>query len=409
MINNILNEAINSIDDDLISNAHSNNSSKKSYKKYLAIAAVFTVVIMAVVVGSKSFEKPIVFSEKTETTTDGLYYGGAESEKISNSDIVVSGTAFSDDEIIEHLEKYKYDIVGAIAAEYSDFDSEYSISTKGYYHISLGETNTLDLNVITLPISVNSKIVASVTLIKNGEEIIQSISARGEGFDRLNKVLNDNKENEFAFFFVDGMTEIAISPTNDIYIIKGKDTVNLDNKVDYYGKYKTDKNVFSYDALTNDNYYLKVTPLPEEKVTLNKNTTVEDSFNNEKQTEVIPFAQNATINLTVNDILSKNISSIEWIDSYEMLSGSSYHSCSEKETEDIISYISNIEFTENPNYEEKYGGAFYVRFMFDDGSFATIVLLDEDFYIETPNGHSPIYTDATENTVKLIYYLVESK
>ena len=92
-----------------------------------------------------------------------------------------------------------------------------------------------------------------------------------------------------------------------------------------------------------------------------------------------------------------------------MLSGSSYHSCNEKEIKDIISYISNIEFTENPNFEEKYGGAFYVRFMFDDGSFATIVLLDEDFYIETPNGHSPIYTDATENTVKLIYYLVESK
>lgn len=409
MINNILNEAINSIDDDLISNAHSNNSSKKSYKKYLAIAAVFSVVIMAVVMGSKFLEKPIIFGEKTETTTDGLYYGGAESEKISNGDIVVSGTAFTDDEIIEYLEKYKYDIVGAIAAEYSDFDSEYIISTKGYYHISLGETNTLDFNVITLPISVNSKVVASVTLLKNGEEIIQSISARGEGFDRLNKVLNDNKETEIAFFFVDGMTEIAISPTNDIYIIKGKDSLNIDSKIDYYGKYKTDRNVFSYDILTNDNYYLKITPLPEEKVTSNKNTTVEDSFNNESQTEVISTTQKATINLTVDDILSKSISSVEWIDSYEMLSGSSYHSCSEKEREDIISYISNIEFTENPNYEEKYGGAYYVKFMFDDGSFATIVLLDEDFYIETPNGHSPIYTDATENTVKLIYYLVESK
>lgn len=409
MINNILNEAINSIDDDLISNAHSNNSSKKSYKKYLAIAAVFSIVIMAVVMGSKFLEKPIIFGEKTETTTDGLYYGGAESEKISNGDIVVKGTAFTDTEIIKYLEKHKYDIVGAIAAEYSDFDSEYIISTKGYYHISLGETNTLDLNVIILPISVNGKVVASVTMLKNGEEIIQSISVRGEGFDRLNKVLNDNKETEFAFFFVDGMTEVAISPTNDIYIIKGKDTVNLDNKVDYYGKYKTDKNVFSYDTLTNDNYYLKVTPLPEEKVTSNENTTVEDSFENEKQTEVMPFTQNATISLTVDDILSKNISSIEWTDSYEMLSGISYHSCTEKETKDIISYISNIEFTENPNYEIKFGGAWHVKITFDDGSFATIVLLDEDFYIETPNGHSPIYTDATENTVKLIYYLAERK
>ena len=408
MINNILNEAINSIDDDLISNAHSNISNKKSYKKYLAIAAVFTVVIVAVVVGSKFSEKPIIGVEKTETTTDSIYYGGAESEKISNGDIVVSGIAFTYDEIIEYLEKYKYDIVGAIAAEYSDFDSEYSISTKGYYHISLGETNTLDLNVITLPISVNGKIVASVTLMKNGEEIIQSISARGEGFDRLNKVLNDNKETEFAFFFVDGMTEIAISPTNDIYFIKGKDTIKLDNKVDYYGKYKTDKNVFSYKLLINDDNCLKVIPLPDEEF-VTTNTSVEESLDNNIHTDVVPTTQEATINLTVDDILSKNISSIEWTDSYEMLSGIPYHSCTEEETKDIISYISNIEFTENPNYEEKYGGAFNVKFMFDDGSFATIVLLDEDFYIETPDGHSPIYTDATSNTVKLIYYLAERK
>ncbi len=408
MINNILNEAINSIDDDLISNAHSNISNKKSYKKYLAIAAVFTVVIVAVVVGSKFSEKPIIGVEKTETTTDSIYYGGAESEKISNGDIVVSGIAFTYDEIIEYLEKYKYDIVGAIAAEYSDFDSEYSISTKGYYHISLGETNTLDLNVITLPISVNGKIVASVTLMKNGEEIIQSISARGEGFDRLNKVLNDNKETEFAFFFVDGMTEIAISPTNEIFIIKGKTSISLGDNIDFYGKYKTDKNVFSYKLLINDDNCLKVIPLPDEEF-VTTNTSVEESLDNNIHTDVVPTTQEATINLTVDDILSKNISSIEWTDSYEMLSGISYHSCSEEEIKDIISYISNIEFTENPNYEEKYGGAFYVRFMFDDGSFATIVLLDEDFYIETPNGHSPIYTDATENTVKLIYYLVESK
>lgn len=409
MINNILNEAINMIDDDLISNAHSNNSSNKNYKKYLAIAAVFSVVIMAVVFGSKFIDKPIIFGEKTETTTDGFYYGGAESEEISNGNIEVKGTAFSDDEIIEYLEKYKYDIVGAIAAEYNDFDSEYCISTKGYYHLSLGETNTLDLNVITLPISVNSKVVASVTLLKNGEEIIQSISAKGEGFDRLNKLIHDNKETEFAFFFVGGMTEIAISPSNDIYIIKGKDTVNLDNNVDYYGKYKTEKNVFSYDFLNDDDYCLKVTPLPEETVSSTANVTVDNSYNNETKTENIQTTQKATVSITVDDILSKNISSIKWIDSYEMLSGGSYHSCNEKETEDIISYISNIEFTENPNYEEKYGGAYYVRFMFNDGSFATIVLLDEDFYIETPNGHSPIYTDETENTVKLIYYLVESK
>lgn len=160
------------------------------------------------------------------------------------------------------------------------------------------------MNVITLPISVNGKIVASVTLMKNGEEIIQSISARGEGFDRLNKVLNDNKETEFAFFFVDGMTEIVISPTNDIYFIKGKDTIKLDNKVDYYGKYKTDKNVFSYKLLINDDNCLKVIPLPDEEF-VTTNTSAEESLDNNIHTDVVPTTQEATINLTVDDILSK--------------------------------------------------------------------------------------------------------
>lgn len=409
MINNILNEAINSIDDDLISNAHSNISNKKSYKKYLAIAAVFTVVIVAVVVGSKFSEKPIIGVEKTETTTDTLYFGGAHSEEISDGDIVVEGTAFTDDEIVKYLEEHKYDIVGAIAAEYSDFESEYRITTKGYCHVSLGATNTLHLNAVTLPVSVNGKIVSNVTVLKEGDRIIQSISLRGEGFNKLNRIIEDNKDAELAFFYVDGMTEVVILPSNSFHIISGRTSVSLDDNVDYYGRYKTDKNVFSYGILTDDNCCIKVTPLPEEEITAGSNSQTDEFDYPEQPPQVTQSTTKATINLTLDDILSKNISSIEWTDSYEMLSGISYHSCTEEETKDIISYISNIEFTENPNYEIKFGGAFYVKLIFDDGSFANIVLLDEDFYIETPDGHSPIYTDATSNTVKLIYYLAERK
>lgn len=410
MINNILNEAIDLIDDDLISNAYSDKSVGKSYKKYVAVAAVFAILIIAAVIAvNNTGKKPSLSATGAETTTDTLYYGGAHSEEISDGDIVVEGTAFTDDEIVKYLEEHKYDIVGAIAAEYGDFESEYRIITKGYCHVSLGATNTLHLNAVTLPVSVNGKIVSSVTVLKEGDRIIQSISLRGEGFNRLNRIIEDNKETELAFFYVDGMTEVVILPSNSFHIISGRTSVSLDDNVDYYGRYKTDKNVFSYGILTDDNCCIKVTPLPEEEITAGGNSQTEDSDFSEQPPQVIQSTTKASINLTLDDILSKTVSSIEWTDSYELLSGKSYHGCSEKEKADIISILSNIEFTENPDFEEKFGGIFYVKLIFDDGSFATVALLDEDFYIETLNGQSPIYTDATGNTVKLIYYLAERK
>ena len=410
MINNILNEAIDLIDDDLISNAYSDKSVGKSYKKYVAVAAVFAILIVAAVVaGNNIGKKPSLSATEAETTTDTLYYGGVHSEEISDGDIVVEGTAFTDDEIVKYLEAHKYDIVGAIAAEYGDFESEYRIITKGYCHVSLGATNTLHLNAVTLPVSVNGKIVSSVTVLKEGGRIIQSISLRGEGFNRLNRIIEDNKDAELAFFYVDGMTEVVILPSNSFHIISGRTSVSLDDNVDYYGRYKTDKNVFSYGILTDDNCCIKVTPLPEEEITAGGNSQTDEFDFSEQPPQVIQSTTKASINLTLDDILSKTVSSIEWTDSYELLSGKSYHGCSEKEKADIISILSNIEYTENPDFEEKFGGIFYVKLIFDDGSYATVALLDEDFYIETLNGQSPIYTDATENTVKLIYYLAERK
>lgn len=410
MINNILNEAIDLIDDDLISNAYSDKSVGKSYKKYVAVAAAFVILIVAAVIAvNNTGNKPSLSATGAETTTDTLYYGGAHSEEISDGDIVVEGTAFTDDEIVEYLEEHKYDIVGAIAAEYGDFESEYRIITKGYCHVSLGATNTLHLNAVTLPVSVNGKIVSNVTVLKEGDRIIQSISLRGEGFNRLNRIIEDNKDAELAFFYVDGMTEVVILPSNSFHIISGRTSVSLDDNVDYYGRYKTDKNVFSYGILTDDNCCIKVTPLPEEEITAGGNSQTDEFDYPEQPPQIIQSTTKASINLTLDDILSKNVSSIEWTDSYELLSGKSYHGCSEKEKADIISILSNIEFTENPDFEEKFGGIFYVKLIFDDGSYASVALLDEDFYIETLNGQSPIYTDATENTVKLIYYLAERK
>ncbi len=66
----ILNEAINLVDDDLISEAYSVPSRKKSLSvyKYMAIAAVFAIVLIAVVLGTNIKSKPVV-EPATESTS----------------------------------------------------------------------------------------------------------------------------------------------------------------------------------------------------------------------------------------------------------------------------------------------------------------------------------------------------
>ena len=101
MNNNILNEAIDLIDDELISNAYSHKNVGKSYKKYIAVAAAFAIVIVAAVITTNTIsEKPGLSATNADSTTEQRYYGGAHSEEISDGDIVIDGTAFADDEIV---------------------------------------------------------------------------------------------------------------------------------------------------------------------------------------------------------------------------------------------------------------------------------------------------------------------
>ncbi len=69
-MNNILNEAINLVDDDLISEAYSvpNKKKKLSVYNYIAIAAALTIILTAVVLGTKNMNKPAV--ETTTTSAD---------------------------------------------------------------------------------------------------------------------------------------------------------------------------------------------------------------------------------------------------------------------------------------------------------------------------------------------------
>lgn len=411
MINNILNEAINSIDDDLISNAHSNNSSKKSYKKYLAIAAVFSIVIMAVVFGNRFDNKPTIdtgINNDNTTSTNGDACGIVDTyEKISDNTIEFIGTAYTKEEIWAFVEKNKYNIVNVLAAEYNKFDSVFNISTVGYIPVSLGKKNTLSLEYITLPITTENNIIATVTLFKTENGIEYSIETGSDNCNNLHNALYENKNSELAFFYFGGYTEVAISPDNTKYIIKGNKSVLIDENINYYKKFVTDYNVFSFKSLSDENNYISVKPLQEEVVTAKNLTDSAIHENNNTQCDTTVSTQKTLHHVSVDNILSENVSKVEWSNGYYVLMEQPYKQCTNKQEEKILAYISDFELIETNISDIPTGGGWNVKIHYEDGSFVEIVLLNENcIYIVDSDGHSPFYTDDTENAKNLINYMV---
>lgn len=411
MINNILNEAINSIDDDLISNAHSNNSSKKSYNKYLAIAAVFSIVIMAVVFGNRFDNKPTIdtgINNDNTTSTNGDACGIVDtSEKISDNTIEFIGTAYTKEEIWAFVEKNKYNIVNVLAAEYNKFDSVFNISTVGYIPVSLGEKNTLSLEYITLPITTENNIIATVTLFKTENGIEYSIETGSDNCNNLHNALYENKNSKLAFFYFGGYTEVAISPDNTKYIIKGNKSVLIDENINYYKKFVTDYNVFSFKSLSDENNYISVKPLQEEVATDKNLTESAIHENNNTQGDTTVSTQKTLHHVSVDNILSENVSKVEWSNGYYVLMEQPYKQCTNKQEEKILAYISDFELIETNISDIPTGGGWNVKIHYEDGSFVEIVLLNENcIYIVDSDGHSPFYTDDTENAKNLINYMV---
>lgn len=396
-------DAIGMLDDDLILDARKGRQAVDIPWKQILAAAALVAVFSVAFAGKEAIIRTFHGIIKEPTTQD-LYAGIDETEKkiggLFDNEVKTAGDGFSEDEIKCFLEKNKYDIVGAIAAEYGEFDTTYKISTDGFYHVSLGETTTLLLDSITLPVFADNKIISCITLLKNGNKTVYSVTSKGLRIDNLNKAVSENKNGELAFFYVNGINEIAVSSENKIYLIGGTDNVNIDNQTDLFKNYATEKNTVSCKTFNSKSNCIAVTPLPEESVTV-----PDKSVSIDVPTETA--AEIKAVNITLDDILAKKILSVEWNEGYNLLNGGSYRKCDESQKNDIIAYITSIDFAKSEESERKYGGAWYVKISFEDNSLATIVLIDETFYIETSAGQSAIYTDKSGNTLKLISYLAK--
>ncbi len=426
---NFLIEAVNCVDDELIEEAVLSSKKRNNTYKYFAAAAAVAVVLIAAAAGIKYFDLPVdsgegnattnkAFADITETT-EKLYFGiGGNSEtfidggdgnhgNISDSEVVVEGTGFTEEEIRKFVEEKKYELIGAVACEYGNFDDIYKISTVGYCHVSLGETNVLKRDYVTLPITLNDKIVADITLFKSDGEKRYDITVRSKAFDTLNKIFAENPESEIAFFYVDLFIELAITPTNKIYNIYDKLTNSLEENVDYYGKFKTDYNTFSLEKLTNENNSISVKPKYEENLANAENHNEEIKEEESFQNNPVVTTKKNEIDISIDDLFSKEIVSVERGNGYMLLSNKSFDKCTNEQAETIKGYVSDMKLVVPEKTEMYYGGGGIAKLNYSDGTYAYVVLKGgNQVYLQTKKGGSPIYLDTSGNAEKLEEYLI---
>ncbi|MBR4859614.1 MAG: hypothetical protein IKU08_10585 [Clostridia bacterium] len=407
---NLMVEAMSFIDDELIENACVTSAGRKrNYGRYIAAAAVLAVVFATAFAGVEFISSRRIEPAPNPNTSD--YFGTGDS---GNSDkytgdymFFTEGYHISDEEIRDYVGSHKYDMIGAIAAEYGDFESEYKIFVKGYRHINLGSVNTLKLNFVDLPIMRGDKIIAYATLYEYNGELRNDLSVRGVGIDEKGDIFNENPDDELVFLYY-GMREIVVTPSNRIYSVgsASEESLGLDYSIDYYGNYKTEYNTFSLGDLKNKDNYITVVPLPEERVTgYTKEETITEA---ETESFELPTLENtSTADITLDEIISKEIVSVEWGNGYNLLMDKPLKKTTDEQAERIIGFVYGMKPVKAEKVEYMAGGGWLARLNYADGTYAIVCVRGPDQIVfENAEGYSIVYDDLSGNATKLENYLI---
>ena len=165
--------------------------------------------------------------------------------------------------------------------------------------------------------------------------------------------------------------------------------------------------MFSFKSLNDKNNYISVNPLQEDFTVVENQTESAIHKNNSTQGDTIVSTHKTLHPISVDNILSQDISKVEWSNGYYVLMEQPYKQCTTIQEEKLLAYISDFELSETNISDIPTGGGWNVKIHYEDGSSVEIVLLNENcIYIVDSNGHSPFYTDNTENAKNLINYMV---
>ncbi len=219
-------------------------SRSKNHLKYLIIAAS---LILILAVGSY----PLIAKSNIFPT-----HGG--SSTINSADenkAEVRGKAFESAEIVTFVNQNKDAIALNVSAEYNCFGKEINISTKGYYHTTIGKKNITDLGYLTLPICVDKKIVAAVEVYRVDGVIEYTLNAGGNRWEKMNEAVGSGQKTMFAFVG-DTAGEIALTSDGKIHGITTDSSDILAKDKNWFEILSSEYNTISLDELNDPNCYI---------------------------------------------------------------------------------------------------------------------------------------------------------
>lgn len=402
---NLMVEAVGFIDDDLVESVLDFSQKKQNYGKHIVAAAAFIIVFAAAFAGVRL----TMDSGEPMSNPYTQYFAGGDNytEKIGD-EIKLEGEIITDAEIKAYVEEHKYDRIGAIAAEYGDFESEYQIFIKGYRHINLGSENVLKLDFVDLPIVQNGRIIAMMTLYRGDDgELRSQLAAGGPTWEERTEIFEENPDDDLAFFYY-GFKELVITPSNRIYCIgsMSEEKLDLDRDVDYYKKFRIEYNSFSLDDLKNTENYITVVPVPEERITgyTPEQTEVETEA---EQYEIPTIANTSSANITLSDVLSKEIVSVEWGNSYNLMMNKPLKKTTAEQADKMVDAISGMKLVKAEEVYFVAGGGWLARLNYADGTYTIVCVRAENQVVfETSEGTSFVYDDLSGNATVFENYLI---
>ncbi len=230
--------SINEIDDDLIVAANIPRTHNiKKMQIFIPMAAAFIICICT----------GLLLIQQNSQRIMGNNPQISISEK---QDIKCIGLGFSQLEIQEFLENNREIIFSVVCDEYDLIDEAIFIYTKGYRHVICGSENTINLDTLTLPILVNTEIVANIELIKSDNEIAYTTNIGGEKWKNYNDVLKNNPSSDIAFaFYGNTGSEVLILPNNSVIPITHNANINFKEQLEWYSLLQTEYNTLSFSDL----------------------------------------------------------------------------------------------------------------------------------------------------------------
>lgn len=211
------------------------NRRKIVLTKWSAVAACFTLVLVCASVALTRFFP--------------LNMGDIGEYKISLSDVEYMGQIIDSNEFQVYLKEHENEILKFVAQKENVNMNTLVLSDKGIYHVTLSDKqNYINYNIITFYVmDEEGAICASVDLFRENNTFRFQVNSSGVRLDKLNEVLSNNPNTDFALVYIGDFTEAVIAPDNTIYFLNGEKTIQ--ENVDYYSMFNKEINAISSTLL----------------------------------------------------------------------------------------------------------------------------------------------------------------